>query len=354
MKRLICITLAVVCFFLLTSTAVFAEGSELSTLTVVMQYGDQVLPGQGIAICRVATLEGADGRVSYVAVQDFTDAGADFANLTTEQSITLAANLNTYASVHNISRSIKTTESDGSAVFSDLPAGLYLIAQSGSGVGGYIFAPYFVELPGYDESVQGGRIYDLTVYPKVEPVKKPPGTETISVSVYKLWEGTDSPPGAISVQLYRNGSPYGNPVSLDTGNYWNYTWYNLSPHDTWTVDEYPVPSGYTKVITGNVGTGFIITNKRAPTESPTPPVTPPPPVTSPPPVEPVETPNIPIATPPEETVETPDIPIAPPPIDKPKTEDSANLPLWVALIIASSLGLAAVVSVSVIKHKRRG
>jgi hypothetical protein len=102
--------------------------------------------------------------------------------------------------------------------------------------------------------------HDVIAHPKTEPIKRE--VKNDSVSVYKVWAGTDIPPGGILVQFYRNGVPYGNCVALNTGNNWCYTWDDLNPDAIWTVDEFDVAEGYTKKITGSAATEFVITNTK--------------------------------------------------------------------------------------------
>jgi len=85
------------------------------------------------------------------------------------------------------------------------------------------------------------------------------------VSVYKVWAGVESPPaGGILVQLYRSGVPYGNGVTLNPSNHWSYTWNDLDMAGPWTVDEFDMPDGYTKTISGSAVSGFVITNTSGP------------------------------------------------------------------------------------------
>jgi hypothetical protein len=70
------------------------------------------------------------------------------------------------------------------------------------------------------------------------------------------------------VQLYRNGTSYGEPITLSAGNGWAYTWAGLDRGSVWTVDEPTVPPGYTKTVTGNAASGFVVTNTRRPTPPP--------------------------------------------------------------------------------------
>ena len=86
-------------------------------------------------------------------------------------------------------------------------------------------------------------------------------TTKVSVSVTKVWKNdkTSSRPSSVSVQLYKNGSAYGNAVRLTSSNSWKYIWSNLDSSYTWTVNETAVPSGYTKSVT-NSGNSWTITN----------------------------------------------------------------------------------------------
>ena len=309
MKRFAFVFLVIMLIFSLTPCVSYAIGQEPSTLTVVVKYEDKSLDGIEIAVCRVADAKEENGNVIYEATQAFTGAKADFTILTKEKSIALAATLDTYASANHVARSFKETDSDGKAIFTDLSAGLYLVAQLESENSEYNIAPYLVASPALREA--GRWDYNVIAYPKTEPTKK--DGETISVNAYKIWAGTDSSPASVQVQLYRNGSSLGQPKTLNTENFWRCAWDNLSPDETWTVDEVNVPAGYTKTVSGGTATGFIITNTKIPHK-------------------------------PEESTR-------PGKPDDPKTEDTSDMQLWITLIASSLIGLFAVGAV--IRGNRR-
>ena len=85
--------------------------------------------------------------------------------------------------------------------------------------------------------------------------------EYTSISVRKVWAGDEGieRPASVTVQLYRNGSAYGVPVTLSEGNGWQYRWTLLSRSYRWSVDEVEVPRGYSREVT-NSGTTYTITN----------------------------------------------------------------------------------------------
>ena len=307
-KRMTAIVIAIICL-LLTPSIAYALDSEPSTLTVVMKYGETPLEGLNIAICRVADAREDRGNILFDATEEFAGAKPDFTDLTKEKNVALAAKLNAYASANKVSRSAKLTDKKGEAIFSSLSAGLYLVAQVNSESSEYIIDPYIVIVPQlFSRDGILGHEHEVVSYPKTEPTKRV--VQLISVNVYKVWEGTSNPPNSIQVQLYQNGKAYGSAVTLNAGNYWRHTWDQLNPKDTWTVDEVSVPSGYTKTVTGNTGTGFVITNKK----TTTPPTSPPKP---------------------------------------PDTGDTSNQQLWTILLIAGSVGLLAVLCALISKRLSR-
>ena len=108
----------------------------------------------------------------------------------------------------------------------------------------------------------------ITVTNTYAPEKQEP--EKTSVTVTKAWVDDNNKfgtrPGSVSVQLLADGSSYGTPVTLNSGNNWTYTWSDLDAQVNgkdvvYTVQETQC-SGYDKgVVTGNAKDGFTITNK---------------------------------------------------------------------------------------------
>lgn len=294
-KRIAAAILAMAFALMLAPGFSYAMDSGPSSLTVVMEYNGLPLKGINVAIFRVAGMEEKDGGAIFSATQEFAGAGADFTGLTKKKNIELAAVLDAYASANNTAMSARATDKNGKASFADLPSGLYLVAQRDGENSRYTIAPYLVAVPGAKAS-GGGWDYNVVSYPKSEPVKR--GTDLVSVSVFKIWKGANNPPNSVTVQLYRDGKPYGDAVSLGAGDYWRYTWDSLDPKNAWTVDEAYVPAGYEKAVSGSVSTGFIITNTKTPG--------------TPPPTQPPGT---------------------------PKTWDASNTFLWAMLLATSSIGL---------------
>ena len=148
--------------------------------------------------------------------------------------------------------------------------------------------------------------------------------QTKAVSVRKVWVNDDLEfrPASVEVELAaidRVGAFAPRTAVLSADNNWTYTFDNLPAEHTYLVTEKTQAAGYQTTITGDEGTGFVITNTYQPTPTDTPVVTPPTnpdkPVTPPTPPENPDTPVTP-PTPPE----NPDKPVTPPtPPENPDT-----------------------------------
>ncbi|NLD88293.1 MAG: Cna B-type domain-containing protein, partial [Clostridiales bacterium] len=105
---------------------------------------------------------------------------------------------------------------------------------------GHIYTIEEVSVPGYSSAVSlEGNNFTIT------------NTRT-GFRVIKNWVGDTAAdrPSSIEVQLYQNGSPYGDPAQLTAANNWSYIWENLPVNDvngdpyTYTVGEISAPEGY--------------------------------------------------------------------------------------------------------------
>ena len=101
-----------------------------------------------------------------------------------------------------------------------------------------------------------------------------------SVTVSKKWDDENdrdgSRPDNITVQLYKNGEPVsGETVILNEENQWTGVFTALPVNENgvkidYTVKEVNVPEGYTAEVSGDMQSGFIITNTHTPDVPPTP------------------------------------------------------------------------------------
>lgn len=82
-----------------------------------------------------------------------------------------------------------------------------------------------------------------------------------TVNVRKVWVIDDGGerPDSVSVQLMRDGEPFGDPVMLNDANDWSHAWNDLESGHNWTVVELNVPDGF-KATVSQSGDTFTIIN----------------------------------------------------------------------------------------------
>jgi len=152
----------------------------------------------------------------------------------------------------------------GTAVVTPDPNGKWLydwVVPARDPQGGAI--PYTVaEVPvdGWAASYDGYNITNTSTY----------SPDTMSVRMTVAWNDSNDPnrPQSIQVQLYKDGAPQGSPVTLNAAGGWTYVWAGLDKNAVWTVDEPSVPSGYSRVISGDAINGFTITNTKSGGQNP--------------------------------------------------------------------------------------
>mgnify|MGYP002737337310 FL=1 len=107
----------------------------------------------------------------------------------------------------------------------------------------------------FRKEVDGFKITNTYVSPKTE------------ITVNKDWVGGPEVKPNIDVQLYRDGEPFGEPVTITNGQD-SYTWTNLDERDefatlyTYTVDEVNVPENFVKKVDGLTITNTYVSPKK--------------------------------------------------------------------------------------------
>lgn len=100
-----------------------------------------------------------------------------------------------------------------------------------------------------------------------------------SVTVTKAWLDNNNAdkkrPASIQVQLYADGKPSSDPVTITAKDNWTHTWSGLNAKKSgtdikYTVEEVKTPDGYTSNVSGDAKTGYNITNTEDKTTPPTP------------------------------------------------------------------------------------
>ena len=173
-----------------------------------------------------------------------------------------------------------------------------------------------------------------------------PGSNTRIIRVTKAWDlaGHENPVSEITVELYRDGQATGKQVKLNADNNWTSSFAGLEIADKanpakkyqYTIKEVGDINGlfeydgkkFEVSYTGDMFTGFTITNKEIPEE---PPETP---------EEPPKTPEEPPVTPPETPEEPPVVPQTPPTVpEAPGKAPQTGLPANGELFLLMAMGL---------------
>ena len=94
------------------------------------------------------------------------------------------------------------------------------------------------------------------------------------ISVTKTWSDGENQdgkrPNSVEVELLADGTRTGQSLTLDASNNWQASFSNLDKYDSsdneiaYTVAEKTVPTGYRSTITGDMASGFVVTNSHTP------------------------------------------------------------------------------------------
>ena len=252
--------LLILCFWMLCP-AVSAEAVDpqaQASLTLHYQQGDTVFGDLQVRIYRIAAVS-PDG--TYRLVSPFASYPINIHGITTQlQWDQIADTLHSYITAEQVTPNRQAaTDEAGIARFPELETGLYYVdavtAEKEDGT--YIFNRFLVYLP--TPQADGTHNYHVEAKPKCAQYL--PKTE---YSVTKLWQDSgysDSRPGAVTVDIYKDGV-FQESQTLNADNNWSYSW-KVAAGDTgvWTVAEQAVPENY-KVTVRQNGSHFSIVNTR--------------------------------------------------------------------------------------------
>ena len=281
MKRLLKLFTALL--MVLMPLSVLAESIDTTqTVTVTLKYdpdGFKSLDGAKFKIYKVADVS-ANGTITVVA--GLNDANVNTEKMDAAEAARLAGILKDATADHT------ATISDGVAVISDLPVGVYLLVGEETKVDKktYTPTPSFFSIPQKIDHAYSYEPFNVEV--KYTFKEEPPSEETVSYKVIKKWAGDNEKirPAEITVAIIE-GSTQKETVVLNKTNNWTYEWTGKKDI-VYRVVEKNIPEGYSVTQTGTT-TEFILTNTYH-SETPPPATTPPTP-TAPPENPPGSPPN---------------------------------------------------------------
>lgn len=252
---------------LAASTADAVEKVSLDTpcaFAVTYRADGAPFSGLEIRIYRVAALSEEE---QYTLCGSFTDYPVELTG-TTDQNIwdALTLTLNSYILADRVEPdAVQATDESGTASFSDLKAGIYLVGAVRTERDGthYAFESFLAAVPTVTET--GKWSYDVAAYPK--NMEDRPTKGEVEYKVVKLWQdgGSAKRPTSVTVEIYRD-SILQETVLLNGDNDWTYRWKTLDDGSVWTAVERNTPAGYT-VTLRKTGTAFMLVNYR-PSDTP--------------------------------------------------------------------------------------
>ena len=145
--------------------------------------------GGSLTLYQIALAETDDGNYYFQYTESFKDCNLALDDIQTE---THAEGYYTYVRHHNVKSMDKKEVSDGTAVFSNLELGLYLVVQEEAAEGYTAMAPFVISVPMRDGD---SYIYDVDAAPKAGTVTPDKNTTTTTTTT-TTEKSTQSHPGS--------------------------------------------------------------------------------------------------------------------------------------------------------------
>jgi hypothetical protein len=246
------ITLCAALLLMLTcSISVFAQDfdplkSGSVSVTLTEQYSKAPIVGVELSIYYIAEVGiNTDGNLNYIYTRPFAETGIAI------DDSELTAKLDAYLTENEVAAVKVLTDSQGKAVLSDLPLGMYFIRQTNSVVGFAPCTPFLVTVPMANAD---GYVYEVNASPKTEVAK------LTSITVKKVWNTNSAMEASdhVTVQLLRNGNVV-ETATLNAKNNWQITYPNMPESDAYSIQEIDIPKGFTATYS-KTGYVFTVTN----------------------------------------------------------------------------------------------
>ncbi len=202
-----------------------------------------------VGLCKIASLQ--EGK--YELTDAFSTSGISVENILNKTNSNHNAEIYRYVIDNNITYDTATTNSEGSAVFSNLNQGIYLVFCENSQ--SLTFSPYMVSLPAV---VNGNLVYNVTSEPKT--INSKDNVKNIYVKI--LWHDNNNygekRPQTIIITLLRNGKPY-KTAELSEACNWEYTFRDVPADGVYTIRQGNIDH-YETYYEGDAENGFTVTN----------------------------------------------------------------------------------------------
>ena len=246
-RRLLIFCMAVLLIGTVAVSAAEFDPDQTGAISVTLreQQKQDPIAGAELQLYHVATVRiNTAGQLNYFYTKPFAETGLP---LDTPE---LARLLDTYVSGKTVPSVTQVTGEDGSAVWKELPLGLYFIRQANTVEGFAPCTPFFVTVP----TSAAGYEYAVNASPKTEVAK------LTDITIRKVWntDASTKATDSVTVELLRDGAVVETAV-LKEENGWQVTYSNLPESDAYSIREVAVPQGFTATYKQK-GYVFTVTN----------------------------------------------------------------------------------------------
>jgi len=221
--------------FAVSALAAPIDQEVSGSLTIQALYDDMPVSGMQFSIYRVGDVKGSLPEITLTG--EYAAFSIDPKNMDYDSWDSLAMTLHSFVTSRGIQAdTVCVSQSNGVAVATELPVGLYLVTANRvtEGLIRYSAAPFIISIPTRAD-VASPWSYSPTALPKISRSV----VETISLSVLKIWDDwwyQGSRPNSVIVNLYCDGVKY-DSVTLSERGSWRYQWDNLIADHDWMISE---------------------------------------------------------------------------------------------------------------------
>lgn len=219
------------------------------SVTLMEPEGKKPIEGAELSLYHVAEVSlNSENKLSYTFTGEFENCGCPL------DDPELSGKLELFIQAEPVDARRIETDANGTAVFTELPLGLYFVRQTNTVAGYAPCTSFLVTIPNDGSE---GYVYDVNASPKTDVVKR------TDISIRKVWNTDASTEAAqsVTVRLMRDGAVIETAV-LSEENNWQVVYTDLPESDAYSIVEVDVPNGFTATYTRN-GYDFTVTNTAA-------------------------------------------------------------------------------------------
>ena len=219
------------------------------SVTLMEPEGKKPIEGAELSLYHVAEVSlNSENKLSYTFTGEFENCGCPL------DDPELSGKLELFIQAEPVDARRIVTDANGTAVFTELPLGLYFVRQTNTVAGYAPCSSFLVTIPNDGSE---GYVYDVNASPKTDVVKR------TDISIRKVWNTDASTEAAqsVTVRLMRDGAVIETAV-LSEENNWQVVYTDLPESDAYSIVEVDVPNGFTATYTRN-GYDFTVTNTAA-------------------------------------------------------------------------------------------